>query len=272
MSSPSRRAATSSLEAVRRIDRECDRFEQALQAGERPEIETYCDLAEPADREKLFQALLDVELEYRRAWGERPTADEYIQRFPQGHSAIIAAFQIGPPADTTPSDLCLIRMAISCASGRRADRLRIYYRGKLVHTTLLTGPLELGRQRPGEASPFERTQGKNSERLIVAPLTETTVSRHHAFLLPEGDDQVRVTNLSRVNPVIFKDNRKLDADQSDTFPMTLEMTLGAVFVRIDRPADPSDSTDPEDSATIDDSEDSAAPTGGFLRRLWSRLH
>ncbi len=267
---------STSLEAVRRIDEACDRFEELLQRGDRPRIEGFLDAEPEPSRDSLLQALLDVELEYRRAWGEQPRADEYLARFPERRETVQAAFDgaAEPPLLAACSeDLRLLQMALVNASGRRADRLRVYYRGELVHTTLLCGVLELGRQRQGEAPPFAVIEGPETNRLVVAPLEETTVSRHHAMLLPEGDDAVRVTNLSQVNPILFPNGRRLQTGQSAAFPLTLEMTLGALFVRIDRPtAEPDASNEPHELASSEDAtaSRSVAEARNFFDLLWRR--
>ncbi|MBW3595900.1 MAG: hypothetical protein KY475_01340 [Planctomycetes bacterium] len=262
------------LEALRRIDRICDRYEESLQAGDRPPLEALLEAVDEPHRPPLLRALLEVELEYRRVWGEKPAADEYAARFPAYQEAIDAAFEpdAGDEPDLAADERCLVQMVLSQATGRRADRIRIYYRSQLAHTALLTGPVELGRQRQGEAPPFSFTSSQRGDRLIVAPLEETSVSRHHARLAPEGEDRIRVTNLSNVNPIVFADGRRLEFDQSESLPLNLEMTLGAVFVRIDRPGVNGDNnlsaTTPAGSDEESSERNEVRP--GLFKRLWGR--
>jgi serine/threonine protein kinase/formylglycine-generating enzyme required for sulfatase activity len=78
-------------------DRLCDQFEAAWRNGERPKIEDYlCDLVEPK-RSDLLAHLLEVELELRRANGEKPTPEDYEQRFRQEVALIRAAFRDAGP-------------------------------------------------------------------------------------------------------------------------------------------------------------------------------
>jgi hypothetical protein len=74
-----------------RIDAVCQAFEEAWQAageaGTRPRIEDYLGATTQPERGALLCELLKIELHYRR--GERPTPDEYRQRFPQ-HGNLIA--------------------------------------------------------------------------------------------------------------------------------------------------------------------------------------
>jgi serine/threonine-protein kinase len=89
---------------ARRIDRVCDAFEAAWQAGVRPGIEQYLgDTPEP-DRSELFRELLALEVEYRSRHGERPARDDYLPRFPDRAAAIDAVLRKPlPPAAPGPS-------------------------------------------------------------------------------------------------------------------------------------------------------------------------
>ena len=69
--------------SIDQIDQICDRFEATWKSGPRPRMEDYLDgVAEPT-RTSLFQELLAVELEYRRAAGEQPATTDYSRRFPR---------------------------------------------------------------------------------------------------------------------------------------------------------------------------------------------
>lgn len=274
MSSTSRLESSLSLDAVRRIDQLCDRFEAELQAGRRPDLAEFLVEIGNTEQEALLASLLEVELEYRRAWGERPAAEDYVNRFSEFAEVVHSVFDghAAEPVDPTSKELSLLQLALANASGRRIDRLRIYQRGKLVHTDLLGGPLELGRQRPDESAPFAATQGKHGDRLVIAPLEETTISRRHIYLAPEGDNDVLVTNLSQINPILFSNGGRLNADQTQTFCLPLEMTIGVLFVRIDRPApkvESSDGTAPAHESNAAEAE-SAQQGQGLLQRIWNR--
>lgn len=66
----------------RQVDAICDRFESHLRTGQCPRIETALDgLADPV-RTHALRELLKIEIEYRRAAGERPTSEQYAARFP----------------------------------------------------------------------------------------------------------------------------------------------------------------------------------------------
>ena len=67
---------------IERVERICDRFEAAWRAGGRPRIEDELPEAEGMDRSALLREFLQIELAYRLRAGERPTAEEYLARFP----------------------------------------------------------------------------------------------------------------------------------------------------------------------------------------------
>jgi hypothetical protein len=254
------------LEVVRHIDALADRFEVAVRAGVLSAKDDLLHEVEAPYRSALLKCLLAVELEYRRAWGERPSRDEYMQLHPQHAAAVLAAFDENEDlsCDVSPADLCAVQIALAQASGRRMDRLRVYFRGELRHTAAFGSPLELGRQRPGEATPFALTEGRQGDRLVIAPLEETTVSRHHALLVPEGNEAMRVTNLSQVNPIILPETARLPADRSETLPLPLEMSLGSIVVRIDQP-------DADGASGSSGSSGSGNTTSKIRRGLLQRL-
>jgi hypothetical protein len=75
-----------------RIDEACARFEQALRSGQRPAIEACIAPLAPAERPELEYELLRLELDYRLEHGNKPTAEEYLWRFPEYASVVERAF------------------------------------------------------------------------------------------------------------------------------------------------------------------------------------
>jgi serine/threonine-protein kinase len=81
------------LEQARLIDRVCDRFEAAWQAGPRPRIETFLAGLPDEEASAALRELVALEVELRRRAGEGPTDDEYRRRFPGQEGAVAAAFE-----------------------------------------------------------------------------------------------------------------------------------------------------------------------------------
>ena len=80
------------LDQARRIHAFCEEFECRWRAGGRPRIEELVEKAPTADQPSLMEELLILELELRRAGGERPGLGEYRDRFPTGEGRVEAAF------------------------------------------------------------------------------------------------------------------------------------------------------------------------------------
>ena len=72
------------------IDAAARRFERAWKTGPRPRIEDFLAKVPEPQRPALLRELLIVERELRLVAAEVPTAEEYLQRFPE-HDAVIAA-------------------------------------------------------------------------------------------------------------------------------------------------------------------------------------
>jgi tetratricopeptide (TPR) repeat protein len=101
------------LEILDQIDRICDQFEAAWEAGERPRIEDYVGRIGEADRAALLSALLAADLEARRRRGEQPEPGQYNERFPGDWATIDSAFGerpcrggAGPATAVLASETC----------------------------------------------------------------------------------------------------------------------------------------------------------------------
>ena len=102
-------AGPTPLSRLDRVDRACDRFEDAWAAGgTRPSIEGGMAEAPAADRPALFPRLLELELDLRRGAGEAPAATSYFARFPAQSDAIAAAFAEPPAASEAGADFRLV--------------------------------------------------------------------------------------------------------------------------------------------------------------------
>ena len=80
------------LSRLDRVDRACDRFEDAWSAPIRPRIEDYLAEAPAADRPELLKKLVALEVELRRMSGEPTEGASYFARFPDYACAIGSAF------------------------------------------------------------------------------------------------------------------------------------------------------------------------------------
>jgi serine/threonine-protein kinase len=79
---PPTRNPTLPPDVALRIDRVCDRFKAAWDAGTPPRLEDYLgDVPEP-ERPALLRELIPLDVHFRTQRGEKPTAPEYQARFP----------------------------------------------------------------------------------------------------------------------------------------------------------------------------------------------
>lgn len=69
------------LSAELRHDEVCGRFEAALKADPPPQLEDYLGQVPEPERSSLFRELLALEVLYRRRKDQRPTVEDYRQRF-----------------------------------------------------------------------------------------------------------------------------------------------------------------------------------------------
>jgi serine/threonine-protein kinase len=86
---------------TRGADQECDRFEAAWRAGQRPCIEDHLAAVPEAERPPLLRELLLLEVDYRHLAGDHPQADEFLDRFPAlDRSWLESVFSKSAPAPT----------------------------------------------------------------------------------------------------------------------------------------------------------------------------
>lgn len=104
--------------------------------------------------------------------------------------------------------------------------MSVWSGGQTVFARGLARPVELGRQRVGEPGAYTLLESSDGDRLIVADLGESTISRRHVRVTPLSARRVRITNLSAVNTIWLDTSRPLapQADAETDAPVTL--TLG----------------------------------------------
>src|SRR6266849_193910 len=87
------------LSLDKRVNQACDRFEAAWKEGQRPRIEEYlADVPEP-DRAEFLREILRLKIELRSKGGDKPTSEEYEQRFPEHVELIRSVFAEPPDLD-----------------------------------------------------------------------------------------------------------------------------------------------------------------------------
>jgi serine/threonine-protein kinase len=81
------------IAALERIDDLCAEFERKWQTDDSLKIESLIsEVDSPTERETLLAELIVLDIDYRRRRGEKPTKQEYLDRFPENTDAVSDAF------------------------------------------------------------------------------------------------------------------------------------------------------------------------------------
>jgi WD40 repeat protein/tRNA A-37 threonylcarbamoyl transferase component Bud32 len=112
------------------VDRACDHYEAEWKAGVRPRIEAHLADAPDSTQVALLRELLLLEIEFRRAAGEQPTAQEYQARFPQHDDLISSVFAFtvrrgDPAASYGPAEGANADRKVEAGAPAQDDQARI---------------------------------------------------------------------------------------------------------------------------------------------------
>jgi hypothetical protein len=132
------------ISRVRRVIQVCDSFEDAWRAGQQPQIEQYLEQADDLDSSLLLPELIMVELELRRQAGEKPTPQEYRQRFPEHGGLIEGAFHSGPPRQSHPLEADVQTGDFKIVKRLGAGGMGIVYLARQMSLNRLVAPKVLG--------------------------------------------------------------------------------------------------------------------------------
>jgi serine/threonine-protein kinase len=100
-----------------RIDRICDSFEDGWRNGDAPRIEDYLEAMEAPANAVLLRELLELEIELRSEAGQRPTAEEYRDRFPDLAAVVEDVFCEERAPDEIPSTITLLQLRADVPPG-----------------------------------------------------------------------------------------------------------------------------------------------------------
>jgi adenylate cyclase len=92
--------------------------------------------------------------------------------------------------------------------------------------------VEIGRQDRGEPGPYSHRFEVDRWRLVVAPLTEDTVSRHHLSLEPLSESRFRVRNSSRAIPIRLTGGEEVKPGEALDLPIPSQLMLGRKTLRV----------------------------------------
>ncbi|MEQ8790885.1 MAG: adenylate/guanylate cyclase domain-containing protein [Pirellulaceae bacterium] len=158
--------------------------------------------------------MIGFEYRTRQKWGDGADLAEFQRRFPD------RAARLGQLLGDEAVETALMRV-------------KIYDRRRLAYTTQLDRPLEMGRQRSDEPAPFCRIGGEECDRMIIAGITESYISRRQVRIEPAGAGEVKVTNLSAKGQIAFNSHERLAPGESRRAPLPLLLAVAAKAVRVE---------------------------------------
>ena len=205
------------------LDRICDIFECAWRRGESPLIEDYLPQVTITLRVALLEELIAQEVDRRQAAGEKVAIQTYLERFPADNDAVKRGLALAPQKAGTCS---------STSTTLAPVRLKVYQRKRLAYLAYVTKPLEIGRQRPAEPPPYARVPVGEGERLVIAPLQETRVSRQHLYLEWLKPGLVRITSRTTKGDIGLESTRLFPGDSAEVKLPTL-LIIGEYVIRLE---------------------------------------
>jgi adenylate cyclase len=110
--------------------------------------------------------------------------------------------------------------------------LNIVVAGDAVYSAELSRPVELGRQRMAEPGPYSLVPLEHTDRLVIAELGASMISRRQVALRPLSSHRIRVENLSSVNTLWIDSRKPLAAHATCEVNLPVLLTLNNVDLAI----------------------------------------
>ena len=111
--------------------------------------------------------------------------------------------------------------------------LKVYYQQELVFATALNKPLEIGRQEQGTPPPYYRHERDQDDRVVVAPLNQTNISRRHLHLVYQQHGRVKATSLTSKGDIVINSQFRLGPNKSCKIALPTLIQLGDLVIRLE---------------------------------------
>jgi adenylate cyclase len=115
-----------------------------------------------------------------------------------------------------------------------ALQIRVYehQQQEPVYTADCSGPVELGRQNDANEIPYSLRSQDGQSRLVIARMSEHTISRKHVRFEPLPDGRVRLTNVSQRHFIRLPDDNKLGPGGTREVFLPAMVGLGRKIIRL----------------------------------------
>jgi adenylate cyclase len=111
--------------------------------------------------------------------------------------------------------------------------LKVYDGTRLIATLPVWRTTSLGRREPSEPPPFARVKREGSDRIVIADLTETSISRKHLRAELQTDGSVRLVNESAKNSIALAGGGRLAPGQECVLKLPVTCELGSKVVQFE---------------------------------------
>ena len=230
------------------IDDLLDDFESSwVTSGHPPNLRSILRKADSSARRALACELIEIDLE--RRWRTEPrhrrTVGDYVMELPD---VKFAEADLVPLLATEfvvrnlwgdcpqPSMIPLVggcnREAVDAALDLARSQVpwpsvRFVSNGAVVLEAALDRPAAVGRQSAGDPAPVTNLQKPESQRLIIAPSADPTISRTQLQLKLATIDRVALTNASKNRSLAIQTRQALIPGETVEYPVPVVIPLGS---------------------------------------------
>lgn len=111
--------------------------------------------------------------------------------------------------------------------------LKVYEGPRVVAQFTLLRSTEIGRRETHDPVPYAKVQRPQDDRIVIAEMTETNVSRRHLRVEPKGSTHVALRNESSIAHIALPGNRRLAPGETLEIELPIACELGAKVVHLE---------------------------------------
>jgi adenylate cyclase len=111
--------------------------------------------------------------------------------------------------------------------------LKVYEGPKVVAQFVLLRSAEIGRRETNDPVPYAKVERPQDDRIVLAEMTETNVSRRHLRVEPKGPTHVGLRNESSIAHIALPGNRRLAPGETLEVELPIACELGTKVVHLD---------------------------------------